>query len=69
MQLAEYLKETKVSQAEFARRLDVSPGLIWQWLNDHRPIAAEQVLPIEKATDGMVSRHELRPDIYPQDAA
>ena len=55
-----------MSQAELARHLEVTPGLVWQWLNGHRRIAAEQVLPIEKATDGAVTRHELRPDLYPR---
>ena len=28
-------------------------------------IPAECVLPIEPATDGAISRHEMRPDLYP----
>ena len=31
----------------------------------HRRVPAERVLAIEAAVDGEVSRHELRPDIYP----
>jgi DNA-binding transcriptional regulator YdaS (Cro superfamily) len=67
MQLQKFLDKAEVSQAELARRLSVSPGLVWQWLNGHRRIAAEQVLPIERATDGKVTRHDLRPDLYPRD--
>jgi DNA-binding transcriptional regulator YdaS (Cro superfamily) len=28
-------------------------------------VPAERVLSIESATDGAVTRHELRPDLYP----
>lgn len=28
-------------------------------------VPAEWCLPIEEATDGKVTRHELRPDLYP----
>ncbi len=69
MKLADYLKKEGISQTELARRLGKSPGLVWQWLNEHRPIYAEQVLPIERATGGKVSRHDLRPDLYPRDNA
>ena len=65
MDLKTYLEKHDVSQSELDRRLDVTPALVWQWLNGHRPIAAEKVIPIEVATEGCVRRHELRPDIYP----
>jgi DNA-binding transcriptional regulator YdaS (Cro superfamily) len=67
MDLATYLETEGVTQTEFAQRLGVTQGMVWQWLNGHRRVAAEQVLPIEGATDGKVSRHELRPDLYPKD--
>lgn len=65
MDLKSYLKTFEVSQAELARRVDVTPSMVSQWITGHRPIAAEKVIPIEQATNGAVSRHELRPDIYP----
>ncbi|HMU15864.1 MAG TPA: YdaS family helix-turn-helix protein [Thauera aminoaromatica] len=65
MNLQTYLETHKVSQSEFARRLGITPGLVWQWLNGVRPISATKVIPIETATAGAVCRHELRPDIYP----
>jgi len=52
------------SQSELARRIGVKQQNIWSWLN--RPVPAEFVIPIERATDGQVTRHELRPDIYPE---
>ena len=47
-----------------AKAIKVSPAAIYQW-GDQAP--AERVLAIEAATG--VSRHELRPDIYPLDKA
>ncbi|VVO22850.1 transcriptional regulator [Pseudomonas fluorescens] len=51
------------SQAELARRCDTSQPRIWQCLNRNRIVPADLVLPIERATG--VSRHHLRPDLYP----
>lgn len=52
------------SQAALAKALKVSPQHVWNWLNRDKRIPAEQVLPIEAATEGKVTRHELRPDIF-----
>jgi len=48
-----------------ARRLagKISPQAISQW----KQVPAERVLEVEKATG--VSRHELRPDLYPLEGA
>lgn len=54
---------------DFAARVGVSPSMVCQWLSGHRPIAAERVLKIEQATNKIVSRHEIRPDIYPREDA
>ena len=51
------------SGVALARLLDVSPMTISQW--KVRGVPAKRVLSIEQATG--VSRHELRPDIYPAD--
>lgn len=67
MQLSEYLKSEKVSQKELARRVGVTQGMVWQWLNERRRISAERVIDIEIATNGRVQRHDLRPDIYPRE--
>ncbi len=52
-------------QAELARRCETSQPRIWQCIHRNQRIPADLVLPIEKATAGEVSRHELRPDLYP----
>lgn len=40
---------------------------IWAWLNRTKKVPAEMVIPIEKALNGSVSRHHLRPDLYPEE--
>jgi len=58
--------EAAGSQDALARKLGTSQQRIWNWLHRDRRIPAEVVLPIERETG--ISRHELRPDLYPQDA-
>ena len=56
------------SQASLASRIGVKQQVISFWLTKSRlGVAAEYVIPIERATEGAVTRHELRPDIYPQE--
>lgn len=63
--------ETAGGQAALARELaqatgkPLRQGHIWAWLHRTHRVPAECVLPIEHITG--VSRHELRPDIYPQE--
>ncbi|AJQ46406.1 MULTISPECIES: transcriptional regulator [Pseudomonas] len=52
-------------QSALARLLKVTPQAVQKMCASGR-VPAERVLEIEKATG--VSRHELRPDIYPQAA-
>lgn len=71
VRLATYLKQTKTSLADFARSLDppVTPGLVGHWIKGRCRVGPDKVLKIEAATGGKVSRHELRPDLYPRDVA
>lgn len=50
------------NKSELARRLGVKVQSIQQW----RRIPAERVLDVERVTG--ISRHDLRPDIYPAPA-
>ena len=51
-------------QKALASKLDcVSQQKISYWLNTAKKVQAEYVLAIEEITG--VSRHELRPDLYP----
>lgn len=51
------------SQSAFARLIARNQTTVYEWMRDGRPLPAEHVLTVEAATG--ISRHELRPDIYP----
>jgi DNA-binding transcriptional regulator YdaS (Cro superfamily) len=55
------------SENAMAVDLGVSQPTVWRWINQSksRRLPAEYVLRVEAATG--VSRHLLRPDIYPED--
>jgi DNA-binding transcriptional regulator YdaS (Cro superfamily) len=56
------------SQIALARALKLpgkNPGMtVSQW--KERGVPATRVLEIERITEGEVTRHELRPDLYPE---
>lgn len=52
-------------QVALAQRLGIGQGAISNWIHKTKRVPAERVLAIEEATG--VSRHELRPDLYPRD--
>lgn len=47
------------SQTALANYLGVKPQAVNQWAHGGRPIPPERVIPIEQATKGQVTRHEL----------
>lgn len=53
------------SNSAMARVCGLSPTAVWKWVQVSKRLPAEHVLVVEKATG--VSRHALRPDIYPQE--
>lgn len=53
------------SQGALARICGVSQPSVWEWLNKGKALPAEHVLKVEAATG--VSRHDLRPDLYPRE--
>ena len=53
------------SQSAFGRLCGKSQTSVYELLQDGRPLWAEAVLKVEAATG--VSRHDLRPDLYPRD--
>ena len=57
------------NQSKFADAIGTSQQLVSYWVRKSRPMPAEFVLKTEEVTG--ISRHDLRPDIYPreQDAA
>lgn len=51
-------------QSSLAERIGTTQGQVWYWLRkSKRGVPGEVVLLIERETG--VSRHELRPDLYP----
>jgi len=53
------------SQAAFARVCGVTQAAVWKWISGGKPLPPQHVIAVETATG--VSRHQLRPDIYPRD--
>lgn len=61
MKLLTYVK-TRGTQRELASKLAITPVLINQWANQKRPVPPDRCVQIERATNGEVSRRDLRPD-------
>lgn len=58
--------EVAGGQTSLAMRIGKTQGHVSQWLRRGN-VPPEMVLPIERETG--VSRHDLRPDLYPRDEA
>ncbi|WP_394652352.1 transcriptional regulator [uncultured Sphingomonas sp.] len=54
------------SQSELARRVGTSQATVWKWVNSGLAVTPKLVLKVEAATG--ISRHDLRPDLYPREA-
>ena len=52
-------------QSALGRMIDKDQGTIWAWLNTTKKVPGEDVLKIEEVLDKRVTRHDLRPDLYP----
>jgi DNA-binding transcriptional regulator YdaS (Cro superfamily) len=53
------------SQSAFARLIGRGQATVHDWLKEGKPLPGEYVLTVERKTG--VSKHELRPDLYPTD--
>lgn len=51
--------------SELAKKLGVKRQAFYQWPK----VPSERVLQIEAATGGEITRHDLRPDLYPLESA
>jgi DNA-binding transcriptional regulator YdaS (Cro superfamily) len=58
-----HFKQHRGLKVRVARELGITHGAVSQWLAAGRGIPATRVLDVERVTG--ISRHELRPDIYP----
>ena len=52
------------SQRALAALLGVNPTLVSQWVTGRRPVSASRCIEIETATNGAVTRYDLRPDVF-----
>lgn len=65
MTLEEYFKdEPRGSKAEMAEYLCISPTWLGQLISGVRKASPKLSIAIEKATGGLVTRKEMRPDLY-----
>lgn len=56
------------SQSALARAIGVTPQAVQSWCVSGN-VPAVRVLDIERIVEGKVTRHELRPDLYPSELA
>lgn len=54
-------------QNALARMIGVGQGHVWYWLRRSKRIPAERAAQVERATDGAVTKEELRPDLFGAD--
>jgi DNA-binding transcriptional regulator YdaS (Cro superfamily) len=69
MTLKEYLDHHQIKYSAFGRRIGVAGWSVKRYIDRERQITAERAIAIEQATNGEVTRQELRPDLWPQVAA
>ena len=60
MKLKEYTD--KYTQIALAKSIGAAPSFVNQWVNGIRPIPPASCVAIERVTEGVVTREELRPD-------
>jgi DNA-binding transcriptional regulator YdaS (Cro superfamily) len=53
------------SQVAVARAVGVTPQAVSDVLRRNKRVPAEWCLALERATQGAITRHDLRPDLYP----
>lgn len=54
--------------SKLARSMNIARNSVYEWIaKGHVP--ADRAIPVERLVDGKVTRHELCPSIYPDEAA
>lgn len=64
MDIATYLKQSNLSQDEFAKRVGVTQAAVSQWLRGVNRPSPKTAISIEAATDGAVTRYALCPEVF-----
>ncbi len=62
-------KDALGSENALAQVVGVKQPSVNYILNSGKRVPAEWCLPVETATEGKITRHDLRPDLYPEEAA
>lgn len=69
MDITTYLQESGTSASALAKKLGVSPAVVYQWRAGIRQVPVRKCLEIERATAGKVTVRDLRRDwrlIWPE---
>jgi len=66
MSLSTYLSSQRGRAIALARQLGVHPVVVSAWRRGIKPVPAARCLAIERATNGAVTRRDLRPHDYAQ---
>jgi DNA-binding transcriptional regulator YdaS (Cro superfamily) len=65
MDIASYYSQLPLGGRQtLAAQIGISPAFLYQIATGRRPAPATLCRDIEKSTDGKVTLHELRPDIF-----
>lgn len=55
------------SPTALAKEITTYPQKVWNWQKRGSKVPAEFAVPIEEATKGLVTRYDLRPDVFTQE--
>ena len=64
MSIIKSVVELLGGQVKAAKKIGVTQQAVCKWINEKMPISANSAVRIEKATNGAVTRAEIRPDIF-----
>ena len=64
MDITSYLQKTGMTATAFAKKAECSQPSMSLYISKDRKPGPKAVFRIEKASDNMVTRYDLRPDIY-----
>lgn len=55
--------KTVGTQKELAKKVGVSQPNVWYWLHEKKKVSPQKVLALVEACGGVISPHEVRPDL------
>lgn len=64
MDIAKYLEEENMTQAQFAELVSATQGAVSHWVTKRCPVSPRRAKIIEKATNGKVTMKDLCPDLF-----